>query len=672
MHSRLSRRSFMKAGAALAVGSRAGIDGVSLAPPSAPEAKSQAAPVHAPFHRPADLPPIKFMRDKIPEAAVVSVRGEYADALVPDTCDLEERARLFVDNFLNSITVPELLNEPFNRGRFDLSPPRLTLDPGGYECGLAKYREALPLLRMMTGSKKGLDIDEAWAENILKCIGPDGLWWIPLVGRPWTVEEARGWSGWSGYFDPRKKNAQFYAYLGTGEARLLGTLATYYENTGDEEWNRTGKGLVDGLSKLAVVEDDWAFFPNSAPVYGEPPLTREQVQKAIADALQPTFGETKNDFPEHIGRIVTGLAQYYRVSGYEPAKQLATQLVNYMRRTKYIEEWNSHFHCVSLVIQGMLELALVAHDQELAEYARRQYDFAKTGEKMIALPQIGFFVNAQGNAGMEGCVIGDMTALAVKLTQLDMGDQYWEDIDRYTRNTLTAIQRTNPGYAEAVFYKLWEEGKVQKVPVEYDQLTDHLPQRLVGSFGCDTTPNDIFHSTYFDSCCNGNCSRALYYAWESILKYDKARQALNVNLMLNRTSPWADVDSYIPYKGRVEIKAKRPLTSLQVRAANWIDKTQVVCRVGTEKRRISWNGNYLEAGGVHPGETVTLEFPIAERREKLESFDHRYEAVFRGNDCVEMMPGGEYYTLFQRDHYRSDQPRYAKVRRFACENTVTY
>ena len=37
--------------------------------------------------------------------------------------------------------------------------------------------------------------------------------------------------------------------------------------------------------------------------------------------------------------IVVGLAQYYRVSGYEPAKELAYGLVNYMRESKYIEEW---------------------------------------------------------------------------------------------------------------------------------------------------------------------------------------------------------------------------------------------------------------------------------------------------------------------------------------------
>jgi hypothetical protein len=606
------------------------------------------------------------MRDNIPQAAVVSVRGEYADALVPDTCDLEDRARLFLDDYLNSITIPELMNEPFNHGRFNQSPPRLTLDQGTYTCAMPKYREALPLLRMMTGSKKGLDIDQAWAENILKCIGPDGLYYVPIVGRPWEEVDAY-------WFDPKaNKTAQFYTFLTHNGGRLLGSLAIYYHVTGDEVWNRTAKEVVNGLSKKAIVVDDWAFFPKFSPVYGEAPMSREATQKAITEALHPTIGETHHNYALLQAWIATGLAQYYQVSGYEPAKQLAYRLVNYMRRTKYIEEWESHFHCISVGIQCALELALVAHDEELAEYARRSYDFAKTGEKMIALPQIGFFVNAQGSAGMEGCVIGDMTALAVKLTQLNLGDQYWDDVDRYVRNTLTAIQRTHPGYAEAVFTKLWEKGKLNMAALEYNQLADHIPQRIVGSFGCDTTPSDIFHSTYFDSCCNGNCSRALYYAWESILNYEKSRGELKVNLMLNRTSPWADVNSYIPYTGRVEIKAKQPLTSLKVRAANWVDKQQVGCRVGGETRRISWNGNYLEAGSVDPGQTVTLEFPIQERRVKLESFDYKYEAVFRGNDCVELTPGGEYYTLFQRDHYRLVQPRYAKVRRFACENTVTY
>ena len=49
---------------------------------------------------------------------------------------------------------------------------------------------------------------------------------------------------------------------------------------------------------------------------------------------------------------------------------------------------------------------------------------AKSGKRSIAIPAIGYFVNEHGSDRMEGCVIGDMTALAVKLTQMGLGDQY--------------------------------------------------------------------------------------------------------------------------------------------------------------------------------------------------------------------------------------------------------
>src|SRR6185436_1667484 len=115
---------------------------------------------------------------------------------------------------------------------------------------------------------------------------------------------------------------------------------------------------------------------------------------------------------------ITGLVQYYNASGYAPARDLARGLVNYIRETHYMEEWKSHFHCMTLAIHAMLELALATGDKELGQYARAQYERAKSGKDMIALPQIGFFFSGQGaDKGMEGCSIGDMTALAAKMAR---------------------------------------------------------------------------------------------------------------------------------------------------------------------------------------------------------------------------------------------------------------
>ena len=48
-----------------------------------------------------------------------------------------------------------------------------------------KYMEALPLLRIITGSKEKEAVDRVWQDVTLKSIGPDGLFYIPLTGRPW-------------------------------------------------------------------------------------------------------------------------------------------------------------------------------------------------------------------------------------------------------------------------------------------------------------------------------------------------------------------------------------------------------------------------------------------------------------------------------------------------------
>src|SRR5207253_10624685 len=123
-----------------------------------------------------------------------------------------------------------------------------------------------------------------------------------------------------------------------------------------------------------------------------------------------------------------------------------------------------------------------------------------------------------------------------------------------------------------IFRKLTENGgitdhgqgdKTKEVPLKYYELADHLSERLVGSFSCHFYPNDLFASPYFDSCCQGNIARAIYYVWENVLTREDG--ALRVNLLLNRASPWADVQSCIPYTGQVDIKIKEPFRALKVR-----------------------------------------------------------------------------------------------------------
>ncbi|MGH9162735.1 MAG: twin-arginine translocation signal domain-containing protein [Vicinamibacteraceae bacterium] len=681
-HGIITRRHFLGAGAATTA---LGVAGVRAAAPQKqdapgapasfqaaekvvqqyfPEARSPVG--HPIVRRPADSEPIPLIRDTPLEATPAPTHGAYAEAMIPDTCDLEERARLFVEKYLVRTTVADLHYEPFDWGFFDQVPARLTLGWGDYVCAWPKFRESLPLLRLMIGGGESAEIDRAWHDHLMRSIGPDGLFYIPAAGRPWDTFKAYPWlEKWLASYP----GVRHYTYLPTVNGRLLGAVTAQYRLTGDARWSAIARGIVDRMNDLAIRSGTLTSFPRFLFTPGEKP-SRDEVRRATARMMQQSGQETERNIALWHTWIVTGLSQYYAASGYEPARDLAYGLVNYMRAARYVEEWKSHFHCITLAIQAMLELAQATNDTELAEYAHRAYLVARSGSRSIALPEIGYFVNGTGRDPMEGCSIGDMTTIAVKLAQLGLQD--WEDADRYIRNALVESQRTHADQVRDYWRDLLRAGKASPEQVAYSHLVEQLPERLVGSWSLHFLPNELFGSPHYVTCCSGNCSRALYYAWESILSHDAESGALTINLLLNRTSAWADVQSYIPYTGRVDVRVKKPCKELKVRMSDWIEKGRVGCAVDGRPSPFGWEGRHAVLGPVAPGAVVSFEFPIHERRARLESFGHEYEATFRGNDCVELSPGGEHVPLFQRAYYRTGRPRFIKARRFASDRVLRW
>jgi hypothetical protein len=113
-------------------------------------------------------------------------------------------------------------------------------------------------------------------------------------------------------------------------------------------------------------------------------------------------------------------------------------------------------------------------------------------------------------------------------------------------------------------------------------------------------------------CCQGNLTRALYLCWDSILEA-KSGDRLKVNLLLNRASPWADVNSWIPFEGKAVIKMKKPMKHVLVRVPQWVDKNRLVCKIDGKQNTLDWAENdCIDAGRMQGGEEILLEFPIRE------------------------------------------------------------
>jgi hypothetical protein len=146
---------------------------------------------------------------------------------------------------------------------------------------------------------------------------------------------------------------------------------------------------------------------------------------------------------------------------------------------------------------------------------------------------------------------------------------------------------------------------------------------------------------------------------------------LTVNLLMNRASPWADVDSYLPYEGQADIRLKCA-SELAVRIPEWVRPEQVVGEVDGVARPLSWGGRFAQVGQVAAGAVVTLRFPIAEQVDRVYVEKQRYTLVRKGNDVVAIDPPGRICPLYLRDHYRQNRVRWRKMSRFAPAEQITW
>ena len=127
--------------------------------------------------------PVGYIRSEIPEFQTPPYDGDHYDAMVPDTFDLQERARLVI-HAMTEATDPLADYEPYYLVHFRTNPPSMRHSTW-QGASLPKYMESVALMRLVSGSDQNLQVDRRWMEVALKSQGPDGLIYTPTQGRPW-------------------------------------------------------------------------------------------------------------------------------------------------------------------------------------------------------------------------------------------------------------------------------------------------------------------------------------------------------------------------------------------------------------------------------------------------------------------------------------------------------
>jgi hypothetical protein len=108
-------------------------------------------------------------------------------------------------------------------------------------------------------------------------------------------------------------------------------------------------------------------------------------------------------------------------------------------------------------------------------------------------------------------------------------------------------------------------------------------------------------------CCTANASQGLYYAWEGIAR--RSGTGADVNLWLNRRSPWADVWSFLPHEGKLIIQNKG-LRQLTVRKPGWAHRARIRCQVDGQDAEPRWVGGRMIFDNLQGSETLVITTPM--------------------------------------------------------------
>jgi hypothetical protein len=597
--------------------------------------------------------------------------GEYYEAKVPATLDLAERGRLAI-NALTGMLNPNCDDELYFAVYHMTEPPVMVHSDSDLNT-MGKYLEAIPLVRSTCGSQQNLDIERGLMHAFLKMQGNDGLIYLPVKGRPWTLPPTRQVnSGMPGIHD----GVDQVDLLGYGNVRALAAFLVYAQKDPDGPWRDAARKLVDGLKRTVIEDGDIAYTFSSWTTPDWPIQKPERPPTGI------------------LGGMVAWLAQYLviydRAVGDPEATRLAQKMLYYtFGDMKYFgedgrflsdgvdvgagrdERHCAHFHTHAMNILAALYVVDQTRDAWLLDRARRAYEWASSRQSESE-PLVGYFPEVTSDfAGereqtktSETCEVADMIQSAMMLSHL--GIDKWDDADRWIRNQLAENQltqtswRTDGHIAAAEFAPLVGEPAGQFT-------TDRVLERTVGSFSGWASMNDWVgrpkRRVTIMNCCSGSGARALYAAWKNMISFDDKAQSLKVHLLLDRASPWADVDSYIPFTGKVDVRVKQDL-DLSLRIPEWVEPGDFKCDVGGETRNIEFDGRYARIGRVVAGQTATFTFPISERTDKVTVLGEPYTLIRKGNDVVSIDPPGKYCPFYQRANYRSDEPEFRQVERF--------
>jgi hypothetical protein len=506
--------------------------------------------------------------------------GVRVESQVPDTLDLADRASLAIEGMTQFLDPRDDYSE-FCHGYFSTNPPFM-VHAQGQNQNWGKVVEGLILARQMCGSDEHLETELNSIHGMLR-------------------------------YAPAKMRESHPVPL----ARITLALIALHDQHPDPELVAAIQQCTNEMVNKITIDrtTNTAFFGTAEARWNK-------------DNSMIDLGDLGHWLPVFTtGTVLRTLVVADQVPGVEVDPELLVMLRNNLMDDRLWQsvahppmvipsehgQFTGHIHSYTQALLGLLYFAHKTGDIQTAVFVRDSYENVRT----LGMPRIGLFG--------EGCAVGDMTFLAVRLSQWGVGD-YWEDADQYVRNHLTELQIDDIEVIRSIVEQHAPPLKDIKLDDWCQKVdTNGVIERSRGIFFSDAShptriPFRAEHLPYRSCmqwvvCCTGNCSKAMHVAWEAITEFDATTETAHVNLLLNRASPWLDVDSCLPYEGRVVIRNKQA-KQLLVRIPRWTQKGDVQCKTNGVTSEFAWAGNYVLLSSLKKGDEVQLDFPMKESTEE--------------------------------------------------------
>jgi hypothetical protein len=339
---------------------------------------------------------------------------------------------------------------------------------------------------------------------------------------------------------------------------------------------------------------------------------------------------------------IIGMARYAQATGSPAALELAGKLARYFVYHSGVVAFDGtfqgHTHSGGILPStlGVLRYALVAGDTELAEWARRVYEYARSQSGSFGWVPDGLACDLQTNvfAGTcETCGLVDMLELALVLTDAGLGD-YRDDIERYSRNQFLENQFRDPDQVVAPERRAHSQTPVEAI--------------LRGSFASTSRPNELLAGPHpnIEGCCVGAAARGCFLVWAHIVS--ERPEGLFFNLAFSRDGAWGRFISYEPYRGELVLEPAQQLSCF-IRVPAWADRDGLQVTLDGVAQPIAWQG-------VEPGQRWAITYP-QRRRETSETIaDIPFSLRWKGGTVTSVSPSGKRYPIFQREHFEESEP----------------